>query len=294
MKSNIQTAMANDRLGKTIIDELRLCFTAEPRFLETLSLLNFGERVELGNFSVIRILGQHFEYYYTLLNEENLIVAYLYHGRYGDSSDYLWVKVKNRVLYDAVLLQNLVSDILTSFPIRFNNITKLDLAKDFKKNIVYTIKKLMRDEKLKTIINGKVVHDREKILDELLVTYQTSLTRVKNPSLKISQAEAVRNKAKGVTVQAYNKSAELAKSDKGYVSEFYGNPKALHRLEVRLNSDEIKDYNKKRHRVQTISDIFDEGLLTDMYFYHLGSVLRFTRGRNPILWQDILCTPTTR
>lgn len=286
--------MGNDRLGKTVIDELRLCFTAESEFLSTLSMLGYGERIYFDKFSLIRIAGQHFEYYYTLLNEANHIVAYFYHGRYGDDSDYVWVKIENRVLYQHIQLQTLINDIQTTFPIVFNNFTRIDLAKDFAKNTVYAIKRLMRTPGIKTIINGKVKKDRNEIIEGYITTYQSTLTRVKNPSLRICQAEAVNNKTKGVTMQAYNKKAELDNSNKEYILEFYDNPKTLHRLEVRLNSDEIRDYYKKQRQQQTVEDIFDDAFLTDMYYYHLGSVLRFTRGKKPIPWQEILGTAATR
>lgn len=286
--------MGNDRLGKTVIDELRLCFTAESEFLSTLSMLGYGERIYFDKFSLIRIAGQHFEYYYTLLNEANHIVAYFYHGRYGDDSDYVWVKIENRVLYQHIQLQTLINDIQTTFPLVFNNFTRIDLAKDFAKNTVYAIKRLMRTPGIKTIINGKVKKDRNEIIEGYITTYQSTLTRVKNPSLRICQAEAVNNKTKGVTMQAYNKKAELDNSNKEYILEFYDNPKTLHRLEVRLNSDEIRDYYKKQRQQQTVEDIFDDAFLTDMYYYHLGSVLRFTRGKKPIPWQEILGTAATR
>ena len=286
--------MGNDRLGKTVIDELRLCFTAESEFLSTLSMLGYGERIYFDKFSLIRIAGQHFEYYYTLLNEANHIVAYFYHGRYGDDSDYVWVKIENRVLYKHIQLQTLINDIQTTFPLVFNNFTRIDLAKDFAKNTVYAIKRLMRTPDIKTIINGKVKKDRNEIIEGYITTYQSTLTRVKNPSLRICQAEAVNNKTKGVTMQAYNKKAELDNSNKEYILEFYDNPKTLHRLEVRLNSDEIRDYYKKQRQQQTVEDIFDDAFLTDMYYYHLGSVLRFTRGKKPIPWQEILGTAATR
>lgn len=283
-----------EKLGKTIIDELRLCFTAESEFLETISCLDFGERIDFERISIRRIVGQHFEYYYTVLDHNNNITAYMYHGRYGDDSNFIWLKVENKVLYNSPQLHNLINDVQISLPIVFNNITKLDLAKDFIKNTVYTIKKLMKNKDIKTIINGKVVKDRSKIIQEMIMVYQTSLDRIKNPSLKICQAEAVKNKSKGITIQAYNKNSELDSSDKKYISEFYGNPKHLHRLEVRLNSGEIKDYYKRCEKEETINDIFNEELLTDMYYYHLGSVLRFTKGRKQILWNDILCIDNTR
>ena len=77
---------------------------------------------------------------------------------------------------------------------------------------------MFRDEDIKTIINGKCVKDRRKVLCEIMYIHQASLERMKNPSLTICQAEAVKNKAKGIVIQAYNKKAELIKSQKEYIS----------------------------------------------------------------------------
>ncbi len=285
--------MANDRLGTTIIDELRLCFLAEPVFLDTLSGLRLGEHLDLDKFSILRVVAQNFEYYFNLIANEQ-VAAYIYFGRYGDVSNYLWVKVNNKILYDEVRLRELLSDIQSTFPIKFNNITKIDLAKDFKRNITYSINRLCRAKDIKTIINGKVVKDRKKVVKELKYTYEANLERVMHPSITLCQIEAIRNKSKGVTVQAYNKLAEVDKSNKEYIKEFYGNPKTLHRLEVRLNYNEIRDFYILHKRTSTTDDIFDKEFMTEMFYYHLGSVLRFTRGRKPISWREILCTDNTR
>ena len=147
---------------------------------------------------------------------------------------------------------------------------------------------MFRDENIKTIINGKGVKDRRKVLSEIMYIHQASLERMKHPSLTICQAEAAKNKAKGIVIQAYNKKAELCKSQKEYISEYYNHPKTLHRLEVRLNYNEIRDYYSKIGKKPFIMDILDTTLLTNIYYYHLGSVLRFSRRRKPIPWQEIL------
>ena len=84
MMSNLLTLMNNERLGKVVIDELRLCFNAEPEFIEVLSSLAIGERVHFNKFSVIRTIGQHFKHYFTLFDEDKESVAVIYFGRYGD------------------------------------------------------------------------------------------------------------------------------------------------------------------------------------------------------------------
>ena len=41
--------------------------------------------------------------------------------------------------------------------------------------------------------------------------------------------------------------------------------------------------------VRTDDLIFDKEFLTNMFYYHLVSVVRFTRGRTQLDWRDILC-----
>ena len=275
------------RLGQTIIDELRLCYIAEPAFLTSLSVLNFGERLELGQYTIVRIIAQHFEYYFNLIDNGH-IVGYVYFGRYGDISNYLWLKVDNRMLYNDDGLRHLILDIQSILPITFNNITKIDLAKDFKKNVCYAINRYIRNKNIKTIVNGKVLKDRKAIVKGLKYIYDSSLDRVLHPTICLCQAKAEHNKSKGIAIQGYNKMEEISSSGKEYILDYYGNPPTLHRLEVRLNSGEITDYYKIIKRCQCTADIFDRDFLTNMYDYHLGSVLRFTQGRTPIPWSDIL------
>ena len=84
----------------------------------------------------------------------------------------------------------------------------------------------------------------------------------------------------GIAIQAYDKKVEIEnKSNKRYILDYYGNPKNLYWLEVRLHYQELKDYFSRQYMVPTTEVILDGDLLTDMFLYHLGAVVRFTRGR---------------
>jgi hypothetical protein len=191
------------------------------------------------------------------------------------------------VLYDPARL-GLVLRLPNELGMVFHNITMVDLAKDFTINPVTIIKKLYKDTSTITIINGKAVKDRKMIIAGVSQSYSVSLDRLKNPTLYFKQAKAIHNKSKGIVVTAYNKMAEIEESGKDYILEFYGNPKRLNRLEVHLNSQEISDYFKKCGVVQDLSLIMDEDFRSEMYFYHLSSVIRFTKKRNGIPWEEIL------
>ena len=59
--------MAKKDLGRTIIDELRLCYTAESSLLEELSSIEFGNWKNYGDFSMFRVVSRHFQYAYDVL-----------------------------------------------------------------------------------------------------------------------------------------------------------------------------------------------------------------------------------
>lgn len=154
----------------------------------------------------------------------------------------------------------------------------------------------MRDKEVTTIINGKAIKDRCRILPELEVGYSTTLDRLRHPSITIKQKKAITNKNDGITVQAYNKHAEITNhSKKQYILDFYGNPKRLYRLEVRLRYRELKDYMMLTQTPATTDLIFDQQFLIHMFCYHLSSVVRFTKGRQKIQWDQLLeCNDRTK
>lgn len=279
--------MASCKLGTTIIDELRLCYIAEPSFLDDLSLTAVGERIDFADFSMVRILGQHFRYLFKVFIGKKQ-VGNFYYGQYGVvDSCYAWFKFENQVLYDSELFRTTL-DIPYKLKLTFNNITALDLTKDFKKNIVNVIRRLYKDERFTTIVNGKAVKNRKQIIPEFHIDYSVSLERLRNPTFYAKQKKALHDKTKGVCVSCYNKRTEIENTSKQYILDFYGNPKCLHRLEVHLNAEEIRRYCSMKKIPQTIDLIFDQDSITDMFLYYLSSVVRFTKGRTKLDWRDIL------
>lgn len=281
--------MASCKLGTTIIDELRLCYLAEPSFLDDLSSAAVGERIDFADFSMVRIIGQHFRYLFKVFVGKKQ-VGNFYYGQYGRTVDscYAWFKFENQVLYDGELFRAIL-DIPYKLKLTFNNITAIDLTKDFKKNIVNVIRRLYKDERITTIVNGKAIKNRKQIIPEFHIDYAVSLARLKNPTFYAKQKKSLHDKTKGVCVSCYNKRAEIENTSKQYILDFYGNPKCLHRLEVHLNAEEIRRYCSMMKITQAIDLIFDQDFITDMFFYYLSSVVRFTKGRTMLYWRDILC-----
>ena len=68
---------------------------------------------------------------------------------------------------------------------------------------------MYKDKDVTTIINGKALRDRKQTITGFSQTYSISLDRLKNLTISVKQAKAVHNKAKGITICAYNKVAEI-------------------------------------------------------------------------------------
>lgn len=282
-----------NEIGIPIIDELKLCYEADLTLLDELEAIDYGQSIELGEYSFYRTTSHHFKYAYDVVVEDgdgSEKVATARFGRYGEESvsGYFFYRVENHVLYDNCKLDYALA-IPEELGLSFHNFTSLDIAIDSKIDVARLVKRMWHRTDVTTIINGKAVRDRKAVLKPLRLVYSTSLDRLKGLTVYVKQSKAIRNKTKGITVQAYNKKQEIAESShKEYINEFYGNPKRLYRLEVHLNNEEIKAYCRLLNIQQDLSMLKDRSLLTNMFYYHLSSVIRFTKGRKKLSWKDII------
>lgn len=284
--------MAQCNIGQTIIDELRLCYTAEQTLLHELSQIEMGKWRDYENFTLFRVYSQHFQYSYDILyNTENnrIKVATLRFGHHGEpqQTPYVYYRIENQILYNKEKLITTLT-LPNILDMTFQYITSIDLAQDHTFNIVQRIRKIPKDPKNKVIIHGKVIDKKNDVKGAMMI-YTLNFTKVRNPSICLKQAKAEHDKTKGLTLCAYNKRNEIeTESHKDYILDFYGNPKNLHRLEIHQNNQEIKDYCKTHNITQDINLIFNQQFLDDMYYTHLASILRFTQGRTPLKWHEIL------
>ena len=276
--------MQNERLGKTIIDALTLCYVAEGKVLD--HLREVKHQYNIDTFTLHRTSGKHHKEHFDICLHKKK-VATIYFDRFGSSGDefYVWLRIENHVLYNhQQLIQTLMLPELLD--IDFNNITYIELARDFTYNITLRIRSLMRNPELKTIINGKQKKDRDEVVDGIIRICKISLNRDLPKSLCIKQAKAEKNKYDGITMDSYNKMDEIiSKSHKQYILDYYGNPKKLHRLELRLNNADIKKISRTLGVSVTDDTIFNQDALDHIYLHALQSLLRFTDGRKKLDWQ---------
>lgn len=269
---------------------MKICYKANKERLEPLMDVEAGGRYDIPNFHLFRIIHDRFRYCFDVVWRKEK-VAQLRFGFYTDTNDsmnYVFLKVMNPVLYDQAMLKQVLT-VPDFFGLTINNFTALDVAVDTPVNVPSLIKKMMRDKSIKTILNGKAIKNRKAILPELFFEYSSSLDRLRNPTITIKQKKAIANKNEGLTVQAYDKRAEILNhSGKQYVLDYHNNPKRLYRLEVRLRYRELSDYLRLIKSPAMTEQLFSQQFLINIFIYHLASVIRFTKGRRRISWRELL------
>lgn len=278
---------------KITIDELKLCYSASLSILQPLKDTCVGKYFEVPNYRLFRTVNDRFQYYFDIV-ENGIAVAFLRFGLYTESDEendtgaYVYLKIQNSVLYDKQKLQK-VLDLPVHLGLEFHHFTALDLATDTSFSVPLLIKRMMSTPFITTILNGKAIKDRKRVLPGIHFDYSTTLDRIKHPSVTIKQRKAIRNKDEGITVQAYDKRAEIDnQSDKQYILDYYGTPYRLYRLEVRLHYQELKDYFALKQSTALPELVFDKTFLHDLFYYHLSSVIRFSRGRKKIAWEELI------
>ena len=309
--------MALCNIGKTILDEARLCYVADEFLRSELSGITHHRQED--GFCLLRTDRQFFKHCFTVYwgdyESRTTPIAQIYFSHVGNTfesedeqkEEYVFFRLENHILYQPENEIRKVLAIPTLYGMGFHHFTRLDFAKDSKKNMVKVINRLMKRTDIGTIINLTWEDNHKKILKTLKEFRDRTLDRAINPELIVMQANAVKNKNNGIIVAAYNKLAEIKNKDNGngykqYILDYYGCPnKSLHRLEVRVNAQNITNYcNDEKHPVAMTEEIlFDNSLLMNMYFEFLSRVLSFTHVstsktgnrnlRKPIPWQEIFC-----
>ena len=236
----------------------------------------------------MRAEGRFHRHYFNIQNQYGKELGNLYFDRYASAGNelYLWVKVENSVLYDGSFLE-MINRLSGLLGLEFHGITSLDLARDFNYDIASRIRSLMRREDLAVIINGKEVRDRNTMLKGIVRSCGMSLAKDGKKGVTIKQAKAAKNKHRGITLDCYDKAAEINNSGKRYIRDFYGNRKRLHRLELRMNCEQIRRAFDSTWLTPSLEYLENQKALDYLFIYALKSVLRFRKGRTVQQWEDL-------
>lgn len=273
-------------LERTIIDNLVICYLAPT---ELLGWLKQTDNSSYGDFRMYRAEGRFHRHYFHLFTDDYRRLGDIYFERYASKGNelYLWLKVENSLLYDQSYLE-MIDQLSAQWELEFNGFTSLDLARDFGYDVAARIRKMMRREDLAVMVNGKEVRDRDKTLKGVYRTCGISLAKDGTKGLTIKQSKAAKNKHLGITMDCYDKAEEIENaSGKQYISDFYGHRKRLHRLEMRMNCEQIKRACKKTKTRYQLDLITQQESLDAIFIYALQSVLRFRQGRKVLQWEDL-------
>ena len=209
---------------------------------------------DLDEFQLIRVEGRYYDNVYTITYMDNDTEVEFGQLKFNISqkteADNLhengnlkvWISLDNQTLYTSD--QYHLGFIATKLGLEPHNITTLDLCKDTPFNVGKSVRQLIKDKSVTTILNGKRIKDRDEDRPEITYTTSGSLDKIdKYMTVNVKQKNAIKDKSRGITVITYDKVAEVQNSSgKDYILNYYGNPKKLYRTEVHLNNQEVKDY----------------------------------------------------
>lgn len=205
---------------------------------------------------------------------------------------YVWIEVFNKNFYTPIPFCGSSKTIVTYLPIisdslrlTVNNITRLEIALDSTINMSAAIKKAIRNKSLISIVNNTARYDRKKVVDEIKYIGVGNLDRITSTTLYLKNS-------KDLELKIYDKSKELKKKDKTYISEFYGIDKKIYRSEITVRKDEINEYLKiKKYRLDIdelcYRMLFDDNILFDMFDYFSKRLIRFKKNRTVMHIADI-------
>ena len=262
--------------GKIVIDKLKLCYKRdnESQFWQTMSTM--PELIEVGDFELMRSVPDGmYDGIYNVYNLQREFGTLLF-DRFSDKDrKYCWLSVRNHILYSDELMT------LINFQDEFelgevNNITQLDIACDLNFNPVPRIKKLMKRDDVSIVRCGKTIDDKKQEIEGLLFIHPANSFRELAPTLCLSDAD----KRKSVVI--YDKIKEIKKSNKTYIADYYGNPKRLYRMEIRLSSDELFRYFKKYDVAPALNMILNQSFIKSMYDEFLFRLIHISYKRKSI------------
>ena len=273
------------------IDKLKVCYTlTEQSILHDLMVnpTDEFEHPEWG-FSLRRVEGKHFNHIYEIIYldyTDNSMREFdhqcfgtlrwgLRSDKEGEMDKFVWIAIDNRQFYlnyDYNTKSRMVylEYIEAMLGLCFHNLTQLDLAVDDGRNLSKRLIRAIRDESLVPVVNGKKVENRGELLEDILYIGTGDCRRIREYSLLIKQKNG------DIRLCAYNKKREVEnQSHKDYILDANGNPNHLHRLEVRVSSDALREYIERERIIYNPMMFLDEAWLWRTFLHFAGRVLRF-------------------
>lgn len=139
---------------------------------------------------------------------------------------------------------------------------------------------MLRNRNIETILNGKVISDRNETINEVLYLHKGNLNKYNDLSLYFKQADK-----DGFEMKIYDKKKEITESShKEYIYTWHSlkpNTK-LWRIELSLKHAHLKDYINN-NRIELAHCIFsNRDFLIDCFLHFSNRLLRFKDGSQTI------------
>lgn len=226
------------------IDRLEVAYSATSDVLEQ---LNIQDKIETEFFTAIRIEGKDYRNRFAIILDDGTNFGHILYGSYNPFRQNVYILVDNEILYSEKL--SFLWTIGIKLNLEFVEMSKLDLALDFNKNIIKSFYRLLRNEDYNFIILNKKVQPDDEIKELLHISTGTRK--------KIHQFKCfyIFNREGGLTLNCYDKAKEIedAGNEKQYIKDKLGYSN-IFRLEVRTN-----------HKI--LIDSLNKIGLTDDYLY---------------------------
>ena len=263
---------------KIVIDKLKLCYKRNNETQFWKMMAEQLDHLQFGDFELVR--GQAdgtYEGIYGVAYAQHEFGTLLF-DRFSDKEKkYCWVSIRNQVFYSNTMRIDILNEFQDAVGFEgINNITQLDLACDLPFNPVPRIKKLLKREDVSVVRCGTKIEDKKQVIDGLFFLHPTNGLKELAPTLYFSDND----KRKSFVV--YDKKKEIQHSDKAYIADYYGNPRRLYRLEIRLTSDELFRYFKKNDISPSVDLLADQSFLKSMYDEFLFRLFHFSYKRKSI------------
>lgn len=263
---------------RIVIDKLKLCYRRDNENQFWQMMAEQPDHLNIGDFDLVR--GQADSTYEGIYG-----VAYAQHefgtllfDRFSDKEKkYCWLSIRNQVFYSDMMSIALLNEFQDAVGFEcINNITQLELACDLSFNPVPRIKKLLKREDVAVVRCGAKIEDKKQVIDGLFFLHPTSGLKELAPTMYFSDTD----KRKSFVV--YDKKKEIQRSNKAYIADYYGNPRRLYRMEIRLTSDELFRYFQKYDISPSVDLLVDQSFLKSMYDEFLFRLFHFSYRRKSI------------
>ena len=264
--------------GKIVIDKLKLCYKRDndSRFWQMMA--EQPEHIQVGDFDLVRRQADGtYESIYGIAYAQHELGTLLF-DRFSDKEKkYCWLSIRNQVFYSDTMSIAMLNEFQDAIELkRINNITQLELACDLPFNPVPKIKKLLKRDDVSVVRCGTKIDDKKQVIEGLFFLHPTNGLKELAPTLYFSDND----KRKSFVV--YDKNKEIQWSNKTYIAEYYGKPKHLYRMEIRLTSDELFRYFKKNDTTPSVDLLVDQSFLKSMYDEFLFRLLHFSYKRKSV------------